>query len=77
MHFGLKFKLDMEALIVDILLYQHMVGKLMFLTQTRSDISFAINMLNKFSHKHQTRHLDAIKHLFCFIKGSLDLGICY
>ncbi len=34
MHLGLKFKLDMEALIVNILLYQCLVGKLMFLTQT-------------------------------------------
>lgn len=34
MHLGLKIKLDMEAPAVDILLYQRMVGKLMFLTQT-------------------------------------------
>jgi hypothetical protein len=77
MHLGLKLKLDMEAPIVDILLYQHMVGKLIFFTQTQPDISFAVNMFNKFSHKPQTLHLEAIKHLFCYIKGTLDLGICY
>jgi hypothetical protein len=53
------------------------VGKLIFLTQTRPYISFAINMLNKFSHKPQILHLDATKHLFCYIKGVVDLGICY
>jgi hypothetical protein len=34
MHLGLKLKLDMEAPTIDTLLYQHMVGKIMFLTQT-------------------------------------------
>jgi hypothetical protein len=34
MHPGLKLKLDMESLVVDTFLYQHLVGKLMFPTQT-------------------------------------------
>jgi hypothetical protein len=46
----------------------------MFLTQTLPNISFAINMLSKFSHKPQTPHLDATKHLFRYIKGMVDFG---
>jgi hypothetical protein len=49
----------------------------MFLTQTQPYISFVINMFSMFSHKPQTPHLDATKHLFCYIKGIIDLGICY
>ncbi len=75
MYTSLKLKLYMEALVVDIFLYQRLVGKLMFLTQTRPNISFAINMFNTFFHKPQTPHLDATKRLFHYIKRTLDLGI--
>jgi hypothetical protein len=50
MHLGLKLKLDMEALVINIFFYQHLVGKLMFLTQTQPYISFAINMFSSFFH---------------------------
>jgi len=51
--------------------------KLNFLIQAQLDISFTLNMVNKFSKKLQTFHLDAMKHFFKYIKGIIDSRICY
>ncbi len=77
MHLGLKLKFDMEALAINTFLYQCMVGKLMFLTQTWPYIFFVVNMFIRFFHKSQTSHLDAIKHLFHYIKRTINLWIYY
>jgi hypothetical protein len=53
------------------------VGKLNFLIQAQLDISFTLNMVRKFSKKLQTFQLNAMKHSFKYIKGIIDLGICY
>jgi hypothetical protein len=59
----------MEAPAVDILLYQRMVGKLMFLTQTWLDFFFVVNMFSMFSHKLQTFHLEPLNICFSTSKG--------
>ncbi len=53
------------------------MGKFNFLIQTQLDISFTLNMVRKFSKKLQTLHLNAMKHFFRYIKGIIDLRICY
>jgi hypothetical protein len=50
MHPRLKLKVDMATPLIYAQLYQHMVGKIIFLTQTRPDIAFIVNMVNCFSH---------------------------
>jgi hypothetical protein len=62
----------MVAPLVDAQLYQRMVWKFIFFTQTRPDIAFAVNMVSRFSHQPQVLHLDPIKHLLRYIKGTLD-----
>ena len=50
----------------------------MYLTNcTRLDIAFAVNMLARFSSSPTRRHWNGIKHLFRYLRGTVDLGLLY
>jgi hypothetical protein len=49
----------------------------MYLTNTRPDISFATNTLSQYLAEPRPVHLVAAKHVMRYLKGTLDLGLCY
>jgi hypothetical protein len=56
--------------------YQNMVGSLMYAAiSTRPDISFTIQTLSQFSLNPGPVHLTAVKRVFRYLRGSVDLGI--
>ncbi|XP_056695762.1 uncharacterized mitochondrial protein AtMg00810-like [Spinacia oleracea] len=55
--------------------FQKLVGKLIYLTITRPDISFTVHILSKFMHKPTTVHLQAAKRVLRYLAGSTDQGI--
>jgi hypothetical protein len=58
--------------------YINAVGALMYLaTTTRPDISYTVGVLGRFASKPGMSHWKAVKHLFRYLKGTLDLGIVY
>ena len=58
--------------------YLAAVGALLYLaTFTRPDISFAVSVLGRQSQKPTSRHCAGIKHLFCYLRGTKDLGLLY
>ena len=58
--------------------YLSAIGALMYLTNcTRPDISFAVNLLARFSSSPTKRHWNGIKHIFRYLKGTADLGLFY
>ena len=58
--------------------YISAVGSLMYLAiQTRPDISYAVGVLARFNSNPGEAHSTALKHLFCYIKGTLDYRITY
>ena len=44
---------------------------------TRPDISFAVNLLARFSSAPTKRHWNGLKHIFRYLRGSVDLGLFY
>ncbi|GJY12933.1 uncharacterized mitochondrial protein-like protein [Tanacetum coccineum] len=46
--------------LLDASLYRTLVGKLLYLTITRPDLSYAANCLSQFSHSSRTPHFDAL-----------------
>ena len=44
---------------------------------TRPDISFAVNLLARFSSAPTKRHWNGIKHIFRYLRGCVDLGLFY
>jgi hypothetical protein len=59
----------------DIGQYQRLVGKLISLTITRLDISFADSVISQFMHTPRTSHFDAIDRILRYLKGTPGQGI--
>ena len=50
----------------------------MYLAQcTRPDITLAIYLLARFSSEQTRRHWNGIKHIFHYLRGTIDLGLYY
>lgn len=58
--------------------YQCAIGSLMYaMTQTRPDIAYAVSTLSQFAHNPDETHWKALKRVFRYIRGTLDVTIKY
>jgi Reverse transcriptase (RNA-dependent DNA polymerase) len=70
-----KLGLEDGEVLSDIGQYQRLVGKLIYLTVTRPDISFAVSMVSQFMHAPRTSHLSAIDRILRYLKCTPGQGI--
>lgn len=54
--------------------YQRLLGKLIYLTITRPDICFSVQLLSQYMHQPTSVHLQAGKRLLRYILGTLSQG---
>nr|GEU34615.1 hypothetical protein [Tanacetum cinerariifolium] len=54
-----------------------MIGSLMYLTSSRPDIMFAVCACARFQVTPKDSHLHAVKRIFTYLKGKLQLGLWY
>ncbi|KAK4400618.1 Retrovirus-related Pol polyprotein from transposon RE1 [Sesamum angolense] len=57
--------------------YRRLVGRLLYLSFTRPDISFGAQQLSQFVHQSGQIHMDAALHLVRYLKGSPDRGLFF
>ena len=57
-------------LLSDATMYRQMIGSLMYLTNMRPDIFFAVNTLSQFLTDPRHVHLIATKHIMRYLKGT-------
>jgi hypothetical protein len=77
MEMNLKVLVDTSSKLVDATLYRHIIGSLMYLTNTRPYICFAVNTLSQYLVDPRGVHLVDAKHVMRYLKGMLDYGLCY
>ncbi|GKE78369.1 hypothetical protein Tco_1544489 [Tanacetum coccineum] len=70
-----KLMKDKECELVDSTKYQGMIGSLLYLTASRPDIMFSVCLFARFQKAPKTFHLEAVKRIFRYIKGTTHLGL--
>ena len=74
---NLKLLSDASSKAVDAMMYHQMIGSLMYLMNTRTNILFVVNTLSQFLTHLRHVHLIDAKHILRYLKGTTNYGIKY
>ncbi|CAL1354329.1 unnamed protein product [Linum trigynum] len=55
--------------------YCSIVGSLIYLTFTRPDIAYAVQIVSQFISSQRTAHLDALHRLLRYLQGTKEIGL--
>lgn len=56
-------------------LYRSLVGALQYLTITRPDLSYVVNLISKFLHAPTDDHFLVVKRILRYVKGTIHFGL--
>ena len=62
---------------VDSTEYRSLVGGLRYLVHTRHDIAFSVGMVSRYMEHPTVLHLNSVKRILRYVKGTLGLGLVY
>eukprot|EP00253_Pinus_taeda_P031088 PITA_31088 len=74
---GVKLSVSCTSPEVDATLYRQLVGKLLYLTHTRPDLSFAVGLVARFMENPRESHWKAAKRILRYVRGTIQFGIHY
>ena len=77
MTMNLKLLSDTSSETVDATLNRQIIGLLMYLTNTRPDICFAVNTLSQYMVEPRHVQLITAKHVLSYLKGTIYYGLRY
>nr|GEY66288.1 copia protein [Tanacetum cinerariifolium] len=77
MSFDTKLTKDEEYESVDSTKFRGTIGSLLYLAASRPDIMFSVCLCARFQEAPKTSHLEAVKCIFRYIKGTTHLGLWY
>ncbi|GJW54548.1 hypothetical protein Tco_0098633, partial [Tanacetum coccineum] len=72
-----KLDEDLQGTPVDATLYRGMIGSLMYLTSSRPDLIYAVCLCAWYQAKPTEKHLNAVKRIFRYLKGTINMGLWY
>ncbi|GKD74164.1 hypothetical protein Tco_1332446 [Tanacetum coccineum] len=70
-----KLDEDKEGKAVDPSHYRGMIGTLLYLIASRPDLQFAICMCARYQARPTEKHLNAVKRIFQYLKGTVHRGL--
>ncbi|KAK2966046.1 hypothetical protein RJ640_001980 [Escallonia rubra] len=74
---NLKLKKDAGERLSDPTHYRQLVGRLVYLTMTRPDISYAVNTVSQFVSDPRRLHLAAVHRIIHYLRGTLSRGLFF
>nr|GEU42016.1 hypothetical protein [Tanacetum cinerariifolium] len=72
-----KLDEDLPEKPVDATLYRGMIGSLMYLTSSRPDLTYAVCFCAWYQAKPTKKHLNTVKQIFRYLKGTINMGLWY
>ena len=72
---NLKLFGETSSGMIDATIYRQIIGSLMYLTNNRLDICFAMNTLSQYMVDPRQVHLVEAKHVLRYLKGTIDYGL--
>ncbi|GJY83557.1 hypothetical protein Tco_0496933 [Tanacetum coccineum] len=72
-----KLDEDLQGKPVDATLYRGMIGSLMYLISSRPDLIYAVYLCARYQEKPTEKHLNAVKWIFRYLKGTINMGLWY
>lgn len=73
----IKICKDENGKSIDEKLYRSMIGSLLYITASRPDIMFAVCLCARYQSNPKISHLNAVKRIFKYLKGTTNLGLWY
>ena len=73
----LKLHRDDGPALADPFIYRQMVGRLLYLTLTRPDISYVVQVLSQFMDQPKQPHLDVAYRVLRYLKTSPTQGLFF
>ncbi|GJR28791.1 retrovirus-related pol polyprotein from transposon TNT 1-94 [Tanacetum coccineum] len=72
-----KLDKDLHGKPIDATLYRGMIGSLMYLTSIIPDLIYAVCLCARYQAKPTKKHLNAVKRIFRYLKGTINMGLWY
>ena len=72
-----KLEAQTKGTTIDRGMYQCLVGKLIYLTHTRHNISFDVSIVNQFLNNPMEEHLNVVYRILRYLKGSPGKGLMF
>ena len=57
--------------------YRPMIGSLLYVTTSKQDVKHDVGMVDRFQATPKESHAQAVKRIFRYLKGTIDLGLWY
>ena len=74
---NLHLSMDVGKLLPDASQYRKLIGRLLYLTLTRPDITYAVHRLSQFLTEPREPHMLAVKRVLQYLKGALSRGLFF
>ena len=74
---GVKLEDGGETPLVDSTLYKQLVGRLLYLTHSRLNLSYAVGVVSRFMQELHELHWKAAKRILRYVQRTITFGIHY
>ena len=72
-----KLNVDSSGVEVSLTLYRSIIGSLLYLTTSRSDIAFSVGVCARYQAASKESHLIAVKQIIRYVNETPDYGLWY
>jgi len=74
---SINVSLSSNSQLVDVIAYKKLIGSLLYLTISKLDIAFTVNLMARFMKKSYVKHFNVVKQILKYVVGIKDLALKY